>query len=104
MSFMLVVYIPCKDKEEATKISKHLLDKKLIACANLFPVTSLYIWKKNLETADEFVIFAKTTEKKYTAIKKEIGLLHSYECPCIIAWKIDKVNSAYEKWVRENVG
>ena len=40
-STMILIYITCKDKEEAKKISKHLLEKKLIACTNMTPIETI---------------------------------------------------------------
>ncbi len=98
---MLAIYIPCKNKKEATEISTALLNKKLIACSNLFSSTSLYFWKEKLKTNKEVIIIAKTTEENYPALEKKVLSLHSYSCPCISAWKIDHVNIAYENWVKQ---
>ena len=100
---MLALYIPCIDKQQAKDIAAYLLKKKLIACANIIPSTSMYIWKGKLETNDEYIILAKTVDRKYTAIEKAVVALHSYTCPCITAWKIDKSNNSYERWVKEMV-
>jgi len=100
---MLALYIPCKDKQQAIDIAAHLLKKKLIACANIIPSTSMYIWEGKLETNEEHIILAKTVEKRYNAIEKAVVALHSYECPCITAWKIDKANRSYERCVKKMV-
>lgn len=100
---MLAIYIPCTDKQQATDIAAHLLKKKLIACANIIPSTSMYLWEGKLETTQEHIILAKTVEKKYKATEKAVLALHSYTCPCITAWKIDKSNRSYERWVKEMV-
>ncbi len=100
---MLALYVPCTDKRQAIDIAAHLLKKKLIACANIIPSTSMYFWKGKLETNDEHIILAKTTANKYTAIEKAVLALHSYTCPCITAWKIDKSNKKYEQWVKQMV-
>lgn len=101
---LLAVYIPCKNKKEAKDIALVLLQKKLIACGNIVPATSIYLWQGKLETPAEYVLLAKTTEKKYPAIEKTVSQLHSYTCPCIAAWKMDKVNVSYFNWVKEMVG
>ena len=101
--FMLILYIPCKDKQQAMDIAAHLLKKKLIACANIIPSTSMYFWEGKLESHEEHIILAKTVEKRYKAIEKAVVALHSYTCPCITAWKIDKANRSYERWVQEMV-
>src|SRR3989338_2673605 len=100
---MLALYIPCKDKQQAMDISVHLLEKKLIACANIIPSTSMYLWKGKLETADEHILLAKTTDRNFKAIEKEVLHLHTYDCPCITAWKIDKANPLYNTWVSSMV-
>ena len=99
---MTLIYITCKDEGEAVKISKHLLDKKLIACSNMHSITSMYLWNKSIQDENEFVIMAKTKEKKYGKIKEEVSKLHSYDVPCIL--KIDaEANEIYDKWVNKEI-
>ena len=95
---MILIYITCKDKREAEKISKHMLKKRLIACANIFPVKSLYNWKGRLCRADEAVLLAKTNDRMYDNVRKEVRKIHSYEIPCIIKMKAD-ADREYENWV-----
>ena len=97
---MISVYITCKDKKEAIKISKHLLKKRLIACSNIFPIKSMYWWNKKIVNDNEIVILAKTTNKNYEKIKKEIKKIHSYDIPCILKINIE-ANKEYEKWVKK---
>jgi len=99
---MTLIYITCKNEPEAVKISKHLLNKKLIACSNMYPIRSMYKWRGKLQDEKEFVLMAKTKEKNYEKIKKEVIKLHSYDVPCIL--KIGAVaNESYNKWVNEEV-
>jgi len=99
---MTLIYITCKDEEEAVKISKHLLGEKLIACSNMHPIRSMYFWKGKIQDEKEVVIIAKTLEKNYGKIKEEVSKLHSYDVPCIL--KIDaEANESYDKWVNEEV-
>ena len=96
----MLLYITCKDKKEATKISNHLLKRRLIACANIFPISSLYWWKGKIVKDKESVLIAKSLNKHFNKIQKEVKKIHSYEVPCIT--KINsKSNKAYEKWTRE---
>ena len=98
---MTLIYITCKDKKEAEKISNHLLRKRLIACANIFPIKSMYWWKGKIENQKEVLVIAKTLGKNYEKIKKEVSKLHSYSVPCIL--KIDaEANESYGKWVKIN--
>ncbi len=99
---MTLIYITCKDKEEAKKISQALLEKRLIACSNMFPIESMYWWKGKIEEDNEIVILAKTKDKNYNKIKEEVKKLHSYEVPCILKLGSD-ANDDYDKWVDEVV-
>tara|TARA_Y100000031_G_scaffold121956_1_gene136612 strand:+ start:149 stop:451 length:303 start_codon:yes stop_codon:yes gene_type:complete len=100
---MTIVYITCKDGKEAVKISKHLLEKRLIACSNMFPIRSMYWWGGKMQDDKEVVIIAKTLGKNYDKIKEEVSKIHSYDVPCIL--KIDaEANESYDKWVNGEVG
>jgi len=50
---MTLVYITCRDEKEAVKISRHLLNKRLIACSNIHPIRSLYWWKGKIQDGKE---------------------------------------------------
>lgn len=97
---MVLAYITCKDKKEAVRISRHLLNKRLIACSNMFPISSLYWWKGKIVNDKEFVIIAKTTEKNFKILEKEVKKMHSYEIPAILKIKTD-ANKDYMHWVKE---
>jgi periplasmic divalent cation tolerance protein len=99
---MSFVYITCKDKKEARKISKHLLEKRLIACSNMFPIKSMYLWKGKIEEDKEYVIIAKILEKNFSKVKKEVKLIHSYDVPCICLIK-SEANKDYSDWVKKEV-
>jgi periplasmic divalent cation tolerance protein len=96
---MISVYITCKDKKEAKRISKHLLEKRLIACSNIFPIESMYWWNNKINEDKEIAIIAKTTKNNFDKIKKEIKNIHSYEVPCVIAWDIVEGNKDYLDWM-----
>ncbi len=101
MSFIFV-YITNPSRREARRIALHLLKKRLIACANIFPVGSHYLWKGKIERAREFVLIAKTTSKNFEKVKKEVKRIHKYTIPCIT--KIDvEANEEYEDWLRKEV-
>jgi periplasmic divalent cation tolerance protein len=100
MSYSMV-YVTTKDEEEAKKIANHLLDKHLIACANIFPIKSLYWWKGNIEDEEEVALLMKTQSKHSEEIISQVKLLHSYEVPCIEFIHIDNGNPEYLEWIRK---
>jgi len=96
------VYITSSNKNEAKKIAKYLLNKKLIACANIIPIESLYWWKGKIKKSKEHVLIAKTLEKNYKKIKKEVKRIHSYKTPCITKIKVD-INKEFGNWIKKEV-
>lgn len=99
---MTLVYITCKDNEEAKKIAAYLLEKRLIACANIFPIKSMYWWEGKINDNEEVVLLGKTNDKNFEKIKQEVKKIHSYDIPCIM--KLDSVtNNSYQTWVNENI-
>ena len=99
---MTLLYITCKDKKEAEKISMHLLKKRLIACANIFPIRSMYWWKYKIVNQDEIVIIAKTNKNRFNKAVNEIKKIHSYKIPCIL--KIEATaNKEYEAWAKKGM-
>ena len=55
------------------ELSKKLLQKKLIACANILsPCQSLYVWKLKLSIENEFPVFYKLLKSQEAKFKKEI--------------------------------
>ncbi|MBL7054391.1 divalent-cation tolerance protein CutA [Candidatus Woesearchaeota archaeon] len=97
---MISAYITCKDEKQAVKISRHLLKKRLIACSNIFPIKSMYWWNKKIVDDNEIVILAKTIDKNFEKIKKEVKKIHSYEIPCILKFNIES-GKEYEGWVKK---
>ncbi len=97
---MILIYITCKDSKEAKKISKHLLEKRLIACTNMHPIESMYWWENKIQEDKEVVLLVKTGEKNYEKVKEEVQKLHSYEIPCILRIKAE-ANEEYNKWIEK---
>lgn len=93
-----LIYCPYKYEDEAREIARELLRKKLIACANVFPITSLYVWKGKKVEAAETVLLCKTTAARAKKVVAEIKKMHSYECPAILVVNTE-ANKEFEKWV-----
>lgn len=99
---MALVYITCKDRKEAERISLHLLKKRLMACANIFPIKSIYWWEGKITKSSEHAMIAKTSSKNLKKLENEVKKLHSYEIPCIL--KINaNANKEYEAWTNKEL-
>jgi len=97
-------YIIASNKKEAERIAKKLLNKKLIACANVISnVNSYFVWKNKVQNSKEIIICGKTTSKNLTKIIKAVKSIHSYSVPCIIFFDIKNGNNDFLKWIKQSV-
>jgi periplasmic divalent cation tolerance protein len=97
MSF-IIIYTTHPSKENAQNLANHLLQKKMVACANIFPIKSMYWYNGTIENEQEYVSIIKTTPENWEISQKEISEIHPYEVPCIIKIEVE-ANKEYEKWI-----
>ncbi len=96
---MIVVQVTFPSVLIAQRTVKHLLEKKLIACAHVSAVQSIYTWKGKQETAEEGLAMLKTEDKLWKTLAENIKAHHPYENPEIIKYKVDAV-APYKKWLK----
>ena len=99
-----LIYVTVKNEKEGIDISKLVVEKKLAACANLFPkIQSIFQWKNNIQVENEAVLIFKTTEKKYKSLEQFILKNHSYETPCILKLRIEKGQKTFMEWIEKTL-
>lgn len=100
----IFVYITTSNIDEAKKIAKSLLEKKLAACVNIFPITSLFWWEGKIDESDEVAMIVKTKADRFKELKDEVLALHSYTTPCICAIPIEEGFRKFLDWIDEVIG
>ncbi|WP_019508430.1 divalent-cation tolerance protein CutA [Pleurocapsa sp. PCC 7319] len=98
-----VVFVTFPSLKEGKEISQSLLDSKLAACINLFPVNSLYIWQGEVNDEQEYQLIIKTDLSKFNELTAQIKTLHSYEVPEIVALPICNGSASYLNWLGESL-
>ena len=94
------VYITSANIEEAKKISRILVQKKLAACTNILSgMLSFYEWEGRLEEVQECILIAKSRLELFDTLKAEVLTLHSYSCPCIVMLPIIDGHSDFLEWI-----
>lgn len=94
-----LVYVTTTNEKEAGKIAEILVEEKLGACANIFPIRSIYRWNGKVQRDEEVGMFIKTKAELVEKIIKRVKELHSYEVPCIISLPIEKGYINFLKWI-----
>jgi len=97
-----VAYITTGSKNEADKLSRMLLEARLVACVNTHKVSSSYWWGGEIVSSEEFVLVCKSARRNQTAILALIEENHSYENPCVIFTKVSGGSKKYLDWVCES--
>ena len=104
MTGFVTVYVACANAAEAEKIARAAIDERLAACANILPpMQSIYRWQGQVEQAQEVAIIFKTVADKMPALEILVKSMHSYDCPCIVAWPIVAGNAPYLQWITESL-
>jgi len=104
MTDKIVVLVTVRNVRECKRIARHLLEKKLVACANLVPlVHSLYHWKGKIADEKECLMILKTNRELFGSLRVEVEKLHSYSLPEVIALPIIDGAPNYLNWLTESV-
>jgi periplasmic divalent cation tolerance protein len=93
------VYVTAKDENEALHIARTLIAEKLVACANYWPITSVFRWEGAVVQGREAAMICKTRTDLVPDVIKRVKELHSYEVPCITSWEIANGLESYLDWV-----
>jgi len=105
MTDKIVVLVTGTSVRQCKKIARRLLEKRLIACANLVPqVHTLYRWKGKIADEKECWMTLKTTRALFPALRLEVERQHSYTLPEVIALPIVYGAPNYLDWIDESVG
>ena len=95
---MILIYVTHPTEEHAVSILKTLVDEKLVACGNIYPIRSIYPWEGEIVNENEYVSILKSIPKLKDSIIKRITELHEYKIPCIITFNIE-ANPVYKNWI-----
>jgi periplasmic divalent cation tolerance protein len=99
-----IVMTTASSVEEAQQIAQALVERRLAACVNIAgPIESVYRWKGQVESAQEWLLLIKTRERAFDRVCACIRELHSYELPECLELEIASGSAEYLKWIEENV-
>lgn len=98
---IILLYVPYPSEAEARTAAKLLLEKKLIACANIFPIKSIYQWQQSIKEEQEYILLAKTGLEQEITVRQEIEKNHSYKVPAILSWPV-LANKAFFEFITHN--
>lgn len=86
-------------REEARTMARILVERRLVACAQISEIESFYSWEGAIQNEPEFRLVLKTRDAQYDAVAQAIRALHSYTLPAIDAHKLEHVDAPYARWI-----
>ncbi len=100
MTDLLIVYSTFASEEDAARVTRVLVEERLIGCANLVPgVRSLYRWEGEVADAREVLAIMKARKQDWTALLSRLHELHPYEVPECIAVRMAAGAPKYLEWL-----
>ena len=99
-----LVYVTVKDEDDGLSIAHKVVEKRLAACANLYPqVKSVFNYQNQIQSQDEAVLILKTTVEAYDELEKFIIEIHSYDDPCVLRLPIECGSAEFMSWIKGTV-
>ena len=103
MAYSLILST-ASSKDEAQHIARALVERRLVACVNIVgPIDSIYRWKGEVESAQEFLLMMKTDSDRFERVRDAVKSLHSYEVPEVIQVPVENGLPAYLQWISTSI-
>src|ERR1700689_98518 len=100
MTDKIVVLNTCGSAEEAERLARTLVDRRLAACVTVIsPVRSFYRWNGAVVDAAEWLLVIKTSRPLFERLQSALESTHSYELPEILALPVVEGSANYLAWI-----
>lgn len=96
------VYMTAESMEEARRVASALIEARLAACVNILgPISSMFYWDGAVQEEQEVALIAKASRADFEALNRKVREVHSYDCPCVVAWPIAEGDEEFVNWIGE---
>jgi periplasmic divalent cation tolerance protein len=100
MTDLLIVQSTFASEEDAVRVTRALVEERLIGCANLVPgVRSIYRWEGKVADEREVLAIMKTRKQDWTALLSRLHELHPYDTPECVAVRMAAGAPRYLEWL-----
>jgi len=99
--FLLVTTVA--KKSDARRLASAALQHRVAACIQILPgLESHYTWKGKKVISREYLLLAKTTQRKSKSLEKLWKKIHPYDCPELVTLSAHAA-APYARWIRSSV-
>ena len=71
----IAVVTTVANREDAHRLARTLVERKLAACAQISEIESIYHWQGEVQQAPELRVLFKTTDERYELVESTIPFL-----------------------------
>ncbi|MDZ7762632.1 MAG: divalent-cation tolerance protein CutA [Desulfovermiculus sp.] len=97
----VLVYVTCRNMEEAERVGESLIQSRVAACVNIIDgMRSMFWWGGKVEQDQETVLLAKTQVGLVGGLTDKVKSVHSDDCPCVVAVPIIDGNPDFLHWIQ----
>ena len=95
----VIVRTTTPTREEAGRLARMIVENRLGACVQTWPVHSTYWWKEKIEEADECLLMIKTRRHIVSALSTFISRNHPYDVPELVVTPVAGGADEYLAWI-----
>ncbi|MBD0689037.1 divalent-cation tolerance protein CutA [Streptomyces sp. CBMA123] len=95
----VVVTTTHESEEQARALASAVVRERLAACAQVYPVRSVFWWEGEVRDAEEWRIDLKTRAELADRLAGFVAERHPYETPEVIAVPVVSGSPGYLRWV-----
>jgi periplasmic divalent cation tolerance protein len=100
MTQIIQVVTTTPSRDEAEKLGRELVARRLAACVQIAgPISSIYHWQGQIESSQEWVCLIKSAKSHFAALEAAIRELHSYAVPEVLAFEATEAAAGYRDWL-----
>jgi periplasmic divalent cation tolerance protein len=99
MTKLIAVLTTVATRDDARQMARTLVERKLVACAQIEQIESFYEWDGDINSEPEQRLLLKTTPERYAEVEAAIREMHGYALPAIYALPVEQAFGPYVDWV-----
>lgn len=98
---MLIAWTTVSSRTEAEAIARAAIQQGRAVCVQIDgPVSSLYRWKGQVETAEEYRLTFKLLPEQSSDLEQLVHAMHTYDVPEWVVVPASHVSEKYLSWAR----
>lgn len=87
-------------EDKARALAVAVVRERLAACAQVYPISSVYWWDEDVQSENEWRIDFKTRADLADPLAKFINDKHDYDTPEVVGVPVVTGSTAYLEWVK----